>query len=218
MPCEGAGIFAPDNTCSGRFAVEPDIIFEAPKDRRIVLPEHEQLWAPWRLAYIKGNEKAQQPRNLALRPGADGDCFICRYVADDPQHDDENLVVLRTDQAIVILNRFPYNNGHLLIAPLDHQGRLDELTPAATLACQEQISRFVQVLEQGMNAEGFNIGLNLGRVAGAGLPGHLHWHIVPRWNGDTNFMPVMAGVDVIPQSLQALWELLRSHITSPADG
>lgn len=174
------------------------------------MPEHEQLWAPWRLSYIKGSKEAEKPRQLQVRPGGADDCFICRNVVDEPRYDRENLVVARAEHAVVILNRFPYNNGHLLIAPLDHKGKLDQLTAEEMLACQQLIARYVSVLEEKMNAEGFNVGLNLGRVAGAGLPGHLHWHIVPRWNGDTNFMPIMAGVDVIPQALDALWELLTS--------
>jgi ATP adenylyltransferase len=107
------------------------------------------------------------------------------------------------------LNRFPYNNGHLLVAPLRHQGQLSELTEQEQLDLQRWISYFVGEIQRLMKAEGFNVGLNLGRVAGAGLPGHLHWHVVPRWSGDTNFMPALAGVRVIPQALDALWELLH---------
>ena len=107
-----------------------------------------------------------------------------------------------------MINRYPYNNGHLLIAPRLHKAAPQDLDDAEQLELQQQIARCVRVLEKQMNAEGFNIGLNLGRVAGAGLPGHLHWHIVPRWNGDTNFMPVVADSKVISQSLEALWELL----------
>jgi ATP adenylyltransferase len=172
-----------------------------------VLPE--PLWAPWRLTYVRGEET---PRNqgLVLPPGADESCFICRGAADDA--DRENLVVGRGTETVVILNRYPYNNGHLLVAPKRHEGRLGALTEREHVQCQQTIARLVKVLTETMNAEGFNIGLNLGRVAGAGLPGHLHWHIVPRWNGDTNFMPVLAGIKVIPQSLDALWELLHQRL------
>ena len=171
---------------------------------------HEQLWAPWRLAYIAGEEQPARPKPALRLPEADENCFICCDVADSA--DRENLVVARGPQTVVILNRYPYNNGHLLIAPQRHKGRLDELTPEEHLECQQTLARLVAVLERLLRAEGFNLGLNLGRVAGAGLPGHLHWHIVPRWNGDTNFMPALAGVKVMPQSLDALWELLHEEL------
>jgi ATP adenylyltransferase len=174
------------------------------------LAQHELLWAPWRLAYVSGDaaaDAAAQPRALPLLPGADPQCFICQAVADD--RDRQNLVVGRSELSIVILNRFPYNNGHLLVAPRRHQGALAELTAHEQLDLQQRIAHYLGQIQQLMKAEGFNVGLNLGRVAGAGLPGHLHWHVVPRWSGDTNFMPVLAGVRVIPQALDALWELLH---------
>lgn len=172
---------------------------------------HEQLWAPWRLAYITGEAETAGIKpgesRLTFLPGADPDCFICRGIAESD--DRKNLIVERTEQSIVVLNRFPYNNGHLLIAPLRHQGRLDELTDHEHLDAQRLITRYIGLLERLIGGEGFNIGLNLGRVAGAGVPGHLHWHVVPRWNGDTNFMLALAAVRVIPQSLDALWEILH---------
>jgi ATP adenylyltransferase len=178
------------------------------------LARHEQLWAPWRLAYVSGEaaaeaakaEKAHAAR-LKFPPGADPACFICRAAADS--EDRANLVVQRSGQSIVILNRFPYNNGHVLIAPAAHKGRLDELEDAEHLDAQRLIGRYVLLFERLMKAEGFNVGLNLGKVAGAGLPGHLHWHIVPRWSGDTNFMPSVANLRVIPQALDVLWEMLH---------
>jgi ATP adenylyltransferase len=117
---------------------------------------------------------------------------------------------------VIILNRFPYNNGHLLVAPLAHKGRLDELNEAEHVDLQRLIAKYTALFERLMKAEGFNVGLNLGKVAGAGLPGHLHWHVVPRWHGDTNFMPAVAGLRVIPQALDALWEMLR-EANSPTD-
>jgi ATP adenylyltransferase len=182
------------------------------------LVRHKQLWAPWRLGYVSGEDASTvakaKPAQQALLPGADPDCFICRAAA---QSDDrENLVVERTELSVVILNRYPYNNGHLLVAPLPHKGRLDELTAHEQLDVERLIARYVGLLERLMNAEGFNVGLNLGRVAGAGVPGHLHWHVVPRWPGDTNFMPVVAGAKVIPQALDALWEMLH-EANSKAD-
>jgi ATP adenylyltransferase len=163
------------------------------------------------LAYVSGDAAAQAEtrpaRQLAMLPGADPECFICRAVADD--QDRQNLLVRRSPLSVVILNRFPYNNGHLLVAPLRHQGRLGELTSHEQLDLQRWITHYVAEFERLMKAEGFNVGVNLGRAAGAGLPGHLHWHVVPRWSGDTNFMPALAGVRVIPQALDALWELLH---------
>jgi ATP adenylyltransferase len=178
------------------------------------LARHEQLWAPWRLAYIAGvNAGAPatdvKPRtsDLKLPPGADPNCFLCRGAAESD--DRANLFVERTDLSVVVLNRFPYNNGHLLLAPTRHEGRLDRLSDAEQLDLQRLIAKYVATLERLINAQGFNVGLNLGHVAGAGLPGHLHWHIVPRWSGDTNFMPAVTSVRVIPQALDALWEMLR---------
>ena len=178
--------------------------------------QHEQLWAPWRLAYVAQDQAATPPvQHLhEFLPGADPDCFICRGVAarkaDGTRPDRENLVAHRGETCVVILNRFPYNNGHLLIAPQSHKGRLEELSSGEAEELHRTITQFVTELERLMNAQGFNIGLNLGVAAGAGLPGHLHWHIVPRWAGDTNFMGVLAGVEVIPQALNALWEMLTS--------
>ena len=181
----------------------------------MVTLSHEQLWAPWRLAYLKPDPAAAPAaKPLALLPGADPDCFLCRNVVDDD--DRTNHVIERTESTITVLNRYPYNNGHLLIAPLRHVGRLDLLTAAEQAGCLETMNRMVAVLERTMGPEGFNIGLNLGRVAGAGVPGHLHWHIVPRWAGDVNFMPVLAGIKVIPQSLDALWELLTAELAKSA--
>ena len=156
----------------------------------------DQLWAPWRLAYV-----------AAAKPPAEGDpCFICRGLAE--RDDRANLIALRTARSAVVLNRFPYNNGHLLIAPQAHKGQLHELTAEELLDGQQTLIRMLAVLDELMHPEGYNIGLNLGRVAGAGLPGHVHWHIVPRWNGDTNFMPVLTEVKVIAQALDALYDAL----------
>jgi ATP adenylyltransferase len=115
---------------------------------------------------------------------------------------------LRTAQSVVVLNRFPYNNGHLLIAPRAHKGRLQDLGPEEVLETMATMTRMVDLLSRLMRPEGYNIGLNLGEAAGAGLPGHLHWHVVPRWNGDTNFMPIVGDTKVIAQSLEALYDLL----------
>lgn len=167
------------------------------------------LWAPWRLAYVQGQSAA--PRDVvepvAWRDGADRGCFLCRAASADGR--DRDLGVLeRTRSSIVIINRFPYANGHLLISPLDHRATLVDLTADERLDLQDRLAKWCGVIQRSMQAEGFNIGLNLGKVAGAGVPGHLHWHVVPRWGGDVNFMPVTAGTKVIPQTLESLWEQL----------
>ena len=160
----------------------------------------DHLWAPWRLSYVA----AAQP------PSGEDPCFLCDGLASDD--DRKNLIALRTPWSVVVLNRFPYNNGHLLIAPRAHKGRLDELDVAELLDVQETLRRMVGVLDELMHPDGYNIGLNLGKAAGAGLPGHVHWHIVPRWDGDTNFMPVLADVKVMVQSLDALYDLLKTRL------
>lgn len=176
----------------------------------------ELIWAPWRMAYIEGCDQptAQPLQPEVLLPGADPGCFLCQAVA-DPENP-ERYVVLRDELTAVVLNRYPYNNGHLLVAPVRHVGHLADLTAQDHAALMMTLTRMVRLLEELMQPDGFNVGLNLGRVAGAGLPGHLHWHVVPRWSGDTNFMPVLANVKVIPQSLSALWQLLRKKL-APAD-
>jgi len=164
----------------------------------------DQLWAPWRLSYIAAPKE---------KPVANGDeCFICRGAAGPSSDDRANLVLHRSTRSVVVLNRFPYNNGHLLVCPLAHKGQFDELTPEELLDLQLLLGQMTSAIRKRMNADGFNIGLNLGRVAGAGVPGHLHWHIVPRWPGDTNFMPVVGDTKVISQSLEALYDLLREEL------
>jgi ATP adenylyltransferase len=162
----------------------------------------DRLWAPWRLAYIAASKN---------QPAAGGDdCFICRGIA--ATDDRANLLLHRTEFSVVVLNRFPYNNGHLLVAPKSHKGRPDQLTNDELLDLQLVLRDMLAIIEKKMNPDGFNLGLNLGKVAGAGLPGHLHWHIVPRWNGDTNFMPVLTDTRVISQSLEALYDLLKGEL------
>jgi ATP adenylyltransferase len=136
-------------------------------------------------------------------------CFICQGLAEND--DRRNLIVLRTTQSVVVLNRYPYNNGHLLVAPCRHIGSLHDLDPEELLETMETLRRMVRLLDELMRPAGYNIGLNLGEAAGAGLPGHLHWHVVPRWHGDTNFMPILADTKVIVQSLDTLYDLLTQR-------
>jgi ATP adenylyltransferase len=171
----------------------------------------ERLWAPWRLGYVQGHDSGDPAAAVTIdhwRPGADQGCFLCRAAAATAEHDRTLGVVARTKRSLVVINRFPYSNGHLLVAPLDHRATLGSLADDDLLDLQRCLARWCVTIERCMQAEGFNVGLNLGRVAGAGVPGHLQWHIVPRWPGDVNFMPAIAGVRVLPQSLDALWEQL----------
>jgi len=165
--------------------------------------ERKNLWAPWRIKYVQG-----------LSPTAGGSqakCFICHDVQ-SPADDETNLVLWRTQQSIVILNRFPYNNGHLLIAPVRHIPDLDQAADEELLEMIKLVRESEKALTLAIKPHGFNVGMNFGRCAGAGLPGHLHIHIVPRWDGDTNFMSVCSDTDVVSQSLTELLEQLR-HVS-----
>lgn len=164
----------------------------------------DRLWAPWRLEYLAN--AAKTPADPAPAAG----CFLCQGIAaqDDPKH----LIAHRTSLSVVVLNKYPYNNGHLLVAPLAHKATPHDLSAEEMLDLQETLRQMLKHLDQVFQPDGYNVGLNLGRVAGAGLPGHLHWHVVPRWNGDTNFMPVLAQTKVISQSLEAFYELLVNEI------
>ena len=157
--------------------------------------ERENLWAPWRTEYIKGLSQSS-------------DCFICHNL-ENPQDDDENLVLWRSSNCIVVLNRFPYNPGHLLIAPGRHIPDLDETTNEELLELTKLIRESQKVLSLGVQPHGFNVGMNFGRCGGAGLPGHLHIHVVPRWDGDTNFMNVCSNTNIVSQSLNELLEHLK---------
>jgi ATP adenylyltransferase len=157
--------------------------------------KRKNLWAPWRIKYIQ-----------ALDKGAD--CFICHDLK-NPQDDDKNLVLWRSDRSIVLLNRFPYNNGHLLIAPSRHIPDLDCAGDDELLELTKLIRQSQKALSLAIKPQGFNVGMNFGRCAGAGLPEHFHIHIVPRWDGDTNFMSVCSGTDVISQSLTELLDQLK---------
>ncbi|MBM4019406.1 MAG: HIT domain-containing protein [Planctomycetes bacterium] len=161
----------------------------------------ERLWAPWRMAYIDG---------VLGGTGGEGGCFLC--AARDADDDRQALVLLRRPHAFAVLNRFPYNNGHTLVVPSAHKGDLEDLADGEMLDLMAAARDVVALVKRLMRPDGFNIGFNFGRAAGAGLPEHLHMHIVPRWNGDSNFMPVLADTKVIPQSLDDLYGRLRSGL------
>ena len=156
---------------------------------------NRNIWAPWRMEYIDA---------LA---GPAGECFLCRY-RDDPANDEKNLVLWRGPRTFAVLNRYPYTGGHAMVAPYEHVGDLAEADGETLREMMEFVRDLQQVLARAVRAEGFNVGMNVGRCAGAGLPGHLHIHVVPRWRGDTNFMPVFGGVRVIPQALEEIRALI----------
>ena len=156
------------------------------------------LYAPWRIDYIRSLDKPDT-----------GECFLCaaaRAATDAERR--ERLVLWQTKHSTVLINRYPYTNGHLLVAPLSHAAELDDLSDEAALDLHRQSVRAVRLLREAVSAQGFNIGINLGRCAGAGLPGHVHQHIVPRWAGDTNFMSVVGEVRVVPQAMSQLHRVL----------
>jgi len=147
--------------------------------------------------------------NQEPRPG----CLFCQAIA-DPSDPDSDLVVWRPEDAIVMLNKFPYNPGHVMVAPAAHKGDLADLDDAESAALMRALRRTIQVLRDALKPEGFNVGANIGRVAGAGIPDHVHLHVVPRWNGDTNFMPVLSEVKVVNEHLQVTAEKLRQAFSS----
>jgi len=151
------------------------------------------LWAPWRMDYI-----------MLEKPAG---CILCEKPAQNS--DDANYILCRGNQNFVMMNAYPYNPGHLMIAPYRHVASLEELTADELHEHIEIVSRSIKVLRQVFNPGGFNVGVNMGKAAGAGIADHVHTHIVPRWQGDTNFMPVFADTRVIPQALAETYEKLK---------
>ena len=147
----------------------------------------ERLWAPWRLEYV---QRADEQTGCVFCLARDGD-------------DEERLVVARGERCLVLLNKYPYASGHLMVAPLRHVGALGGLDDAEALDVHRLAAAALAALQSTYRPDGFNLGWNLGRVAGAGVLDHVHLHVVPRWAGDTNFMPVLADVKVVPEHLEA---------------
>ena len=178
----------------------------------------EQLWAGWRREYVTSASAADRRRSdidarqldETQRPNDadESDCVFCRIAASGPPRAD-NGVVWRTDLTYAVLNAYPYASGHLLVTPVRHVGDLDRLTPQESAELWDTTVRSVTVITTAYDPDGINIGANLGRAAGAGLPDHVHLHVLPRWSGDTNFMTTAAGVRVIPESLTDSWRRLH---------
>lgn len=159
----------------------------------------ERIWAGWRMKYIIEGT------------GDDVDgCFLCDLPAagDDRAH----LILHRSERSFAIMNAFPYNTGHTMVAPYRHVGELEELRPEEMADLMALVQRVVVATKAAMTPDAFNVGMNLGRVAGAGVPGHLHVHLVPRWAGDTNFMPVLGETKILPESLEDTYEKIRRHM------
>lgn len=154
------------------------------------------LWAPWRIKYI------ESPRTEV--------CIFC--INEETAKDRENLILYRGSRSFIIMNRYPYNTGHLMVAPYRHVGDLLVLTDDELLDLVKNVNLSVRILKETLKPEGFNIGINMGKVAGAGVEDHIHIHVVPRWAGDTNFMPTIAQVKVMPELLEATYDKLRGNL------
>ena len=157
---------------------------------------NHRIWAPWRLEYVKDASKDNEE-----------ECIFCAKPAEDD--DEANLIVHRGGRCFVIMNKFPYTNGHLMVAPYEHLATLQELPPETVAEVMALAQRAMGQLEQTYAPQGYNVGFNQGRVAGAGVEHHIHMHVVPRWGGDTNFMPVLADTRVMPQTLEQTFEALQ---------
>ena len=154
----------------------------------------KQLWAPWRMAYINDDAK-------------DAGCIFCTLYRQDDQR--SALVLAQTSHSVVIMNKYPYNNGHLLLAPKRHENNPDKLPSEEFIDLNEALRRSIEIVRSAFHPGGINLGMNLGKCAGAGIEDHLHWHLVPRWEGDANFMPVIAETRVMPQHLLDSYDRLQ---------
>jgi ATP adenylyltransferase len=163
----------------------------------------ERLWAPWRMAYF-------------TEPQPEG-CIFCLLPADTGAPGEETLILARYDHCFVIMNRYPYNNGHLMVVPFRHTADVLELEPAERAELLRVAGECTKKLAEALDAQGFNIGFNLGRAAGAGITDHIHLHVVPRWSGDTNFMPVLGDTKVLSESLEDTYRRLVSYF-EPTQG
>ena len=159
------------------------------------MSQDRPLWAPWRISFIRGEKEKR--------------CFMCGQQSPEETTPEEELIVYRGEHAFVLLNRFPYNSGHLLAAPYRHIGDISELTADERLELMDLCIKSKEVLDDVMHPAGYNVGFNLGLAAGAGVADHIHLHIVPRWNGDCNFMPVIGDVRVVPEALADTAALIR---------
>lgn len=163
----------------------------------------KRLWTPWRMAYLKGSKEKG--------------CIFCNKIRASKRSDRKNLVLWRGERAFIVLNLYPYSNGHLMVAPYEHTGELDALDGETLKEMMLLVAKSIRALRRMMKPQGFNIGANLGRVAGAGVDDHVHIHVVPRWGGDTNFMPVLAETRMIPELLPQTYAGLQAAIQADDD-
>jgi ATP adenylyltransferase len=155
----------------------------------------EKLWAPWRMEYIRNPNR---------------ECFLCAALR--KQNPAEVLILEKEESGFIIMNRYPYNNGHLLIAPVRHIGLIEALSDDEVIAIHRLLTRAILVINQTIHPDGFNIGINQGRVAGAGLVDHVHYHLVPRWQGDTYFMPVLGNTKVLSEALERTYKQIKQGL------
>lgn len=163
----------------------------------------KNLYAPWRSPYSSSDEIHKDECVSST------DCVFCDIIKQN--NDAQNFILKRSDHCVVILNKYPYNAGHLLVIPLEHVKKLNDLSQQALNEIMGVVTLATSIVEKELKSEGINIGLNLGSASGAGIPSHLHWHILPRWNGDTNFLPALANTKVISFDLKQMYELLSPH-------
>ena len=164
----------------------------------------DHLWSPWRMAYLRRQDESAAPSNAP-----EGGCIFC----DLPALNDDagSLIVLRGETAFVILNRYPYNNGHLMVVPFAHVPSIEQLDPPTLAEVTRLTQQALSALRKTYSPAGFNLGVNIGAAAGAGIEGHVHMHVVPRWAGDTNFMSTVGSTRVIPEDLQETYRLVRAN-------
>lgn len=158
----------------------------------------DQIWAPWRMEFI-------------MRAGHSCDCFLCSKPGEN--HDDVNLILYRGKSNYILLNAFPYNPGHLMVTPYRHVGKLEDLTDGELKEHTDLVKLSIKLLTKVMQPTGFNVGMNLGKVAGAGVGDHIHSHVVPRWQGDTNFMPVVSETKVLSEALEQTYKKLKDGLS-----
>lgn len=163
----------------------------------------ERLWTPWRMAYVKDTTRNDT-------------CIFCDLPALDPSADPESLILARGARAFVILNKYPYNSGHCMVAPYRHCATYEDLDPTEHAELSDWTARSIRALRTAYHPEGFNIGINQGHAAGAGITGHLHTHVVPRWTGDTNYMTTIAETKILPESLEATFAKLHPLLNQRA--
>jgi diadenosine tetraphosphate (Ap4A) HIT family hydrolase len=165
----------------------------------------ENLWAGWRHDYIQATTERERAGGMASDPDS---CVFCR-LAESGSPSVDNLVVWRGEWSFVVLNAYPYASGHVLVMPLRHVGALGDMTKEESAEVWTATQRAVAAIEAAYEPDGLNMGANLGRAAGAGIPAHVHLHVLPRWSGDTNFMTTVAGTRVMPETLQVAWKKLH---------